>query len=566
MHSGNQPPRKAYMHSFKPPRVGRWAPLAAAILGSAVIAAPASAAGGVGGGGGAAVPTYQVSYNTASVLVTTDTGVAVGDPVTVKRGATTLGAGSIGGDAATGELGVNASHLAGATGCWDTSGFVPQILPGDIVDVAGQAVNIPAFTAEKPVVEGNSVVVRGTTGGTDPALLDVQLWPANAGRFGTIGGGSRQFIDTARPQGFSGTMTVDPAGNFVARFSSLGADFDMAAGATAIVEYDPAALAAVDANPTILVDYTAETPGPAPGCAQPSRPNEATGVSRAMISQPNLNTDLTVNGVGQPLAVATGVTLIDSVGRTVSAPALGGATWTANVPAAQLAGLSDGPIKIGSMFAFGAGGTVKGLLSKDTAAPAAPTSSVAGGTYTSTQNVALKASEGTIRYTTDGSAPTASSTAYSKAINVSSSQTIKAVAIDAAGNMSDVASFAYSIVAPAAAPAPVTVIAPSAPKLKLDALTLGSKYKLKTVRKRGFSMVVFAPEGAKFVRVRLLRNGKLITRVIRKVSSDGVMTVTLPTTKTGRRHLKRGTYKVQVAPGASASKFGVTTTRTVRIR
>jgi len=79
-------------------------------------------------------------------------------------------------------------------------------------------------------------------------------------------------------------------------------------------------------------------------------------------------------------------------------------------------------------------------------------------------------------------------------------------------------------------------------------------------------MVVFAPEGAKFVRVRLLRNGKLITRVIRKVGSDGVMTITLPSTKTGRRHLKRGTYKVQVAPGQTASKFGVTTTRTVRIR
>jgi|tagenome__1003787_1003787.scaffolds.fasta_scaffold20959512_2 hypothetical protein len=564
MHSGNQPPRKAHMHSFKPPRrVGRWAPLTAAILGSAAIAAPAGAAGG----GGAAVPTYQVGYNTASVLVTTDTGVGVGDAVTVTRGGTTLALGTVGGDPALGELGVNASHLAGDTGCWDTSGFVPQILPGDVVDVAGQAVNIPAFTAEKPVVEGNSVVVRGTTGGIDPALLDVQLWPANAGRFGTIGGGSRQFIDTARPQGFSGTMAVDPAGNFVARFSSLGADFDMAATSAAIVEYDPAALALVDANPTILVDYETSAPGAALGCSEPYRPNEATGVSRAMISQPNLGTDLTVNGVGQPLAVATGVTLTDSTGRTISAPAIGGATWTANVPAGQLAGLSDGPIKIGSTFAFGNGGTVKGLLSKDTLAPAAPTLSVAAGQYTSAQNVTLKASEGTIHYTTDGSDPTASSATYSKAINVASSKTIKAVTIDAAGNVSDVASSAYSIVAPAPAPAPQPVVAPiKAPKLKLDALTLGSRYKLKTVRKRGFSMVVFAPEGAKFVRVRLLRDGKLITRVIRKVSSDGVITVTLPTTKTGRRHLKRGTYKVQVAPGASASKFGTTTTRTVRIR
>ena len=79
-------------------------------------------------------------------------------------------------------------------------------------------------------------------------------------------------------------------------------------------------------------------------------------------------------------------------------------------------------------------------------------------------------------------------------------------------------------------------------------------------------MVVFAPEGAKFIKVRLLRNGHVITRMLRKVSKDGVMTIVLPTTKTGRRHLKRGTYKVQVTPGQSTSKFGVTTTRTVRIR
>src|SRR4051812_49302403 len=78
--------------------------------------------------------------------------------------------------------------------------------------------------------------------------------------------------------------------------------------------------------------------------------------------------------------------------------------------------------------------------------------------------------------------------------------------------------------------------------------------KLKTVRKRGISMVIFAPEGAKVVKVRLLRNGRVITRVVRKVSKDGVMTVVLPSTKQGRRHLKRGVYKVQVTPGASSSR------------
>jgi hypothetical protein len=261
------------------------------------------------------------------------------------------------------------------------------------------------------------------------------------------------------------------------------------------------------------------------------------------------------------------VTLVDSAGKTVSAPASGGAAWTATVPAAQLQGLADGPIRVGSTHSIGKGATVKGLLSKDATAPAAPTASVASGLYTSTQSVSLKAAEGTIRYTTNGSDPTSASTAYTNAISVASSQTIKAVAVDAAGNVSPVSAFDYKIGAPAVAPAPAAVAAPSvAPRLRLDALTLSSRYSLRTVRKRGISMVVFAPEGAKVVKVRLLRNGKVITRVVRRVGKDGVITVVLPSTKKGRAKLRRGTYKVQVTPGQSTKKYGVTTTRTVRIR
>ncbi|HEY3021106.1 MAG TPA: chitobiase/beta-hexosaminidase C-terminal domain-containing protein, partial [Solirubrobacteraceae bacterium] len=213
------------------------------------------------------------------------------------------------------------------------------------------------------------------------------------------------------------------------------------------------------------------------------------------------------------------------------------------------------------------GAAVDALLNKDTAAPAAPSASVASGTYTSAQNVELKAAEGTIRYTTDGSAPTASSTAYSKAITVSSTQTIKAVAVDAAGNLSSVASFDYTIAPPAAAPAPAPKPAPVAlPKLKLDALTVSNRMSLRSARKRGIHAVIFAPEGAKVVKIRLLRNGHVITRIVRKVTGDGVMTVALPSTKKGRRALRRGTYKLQVTAGQSTTSYGVTSTRTIRVR
>ncbi len=81
---------------------------------------------------------------------------------------------------------------------------------------------------------------------------------------------------------------------------------------------------------------------------------------------------------------------------------------------------------------------------------AAPTASVAAGTYTSTQSVTLTATgSNSIHYTTDGTTPTCSTgTTYSSAISISSSATVKAIACYANSNTSDVASFAYTISIP----------------------------------------------------------------------------------------------------------------------
>ena len=77
---------------------------------------------------------------------------------------------------------------------------------------------------------------------------------------------------------------------------------------------------------------------------------------------------------------------------------------------------------------------------------AAPTFSPAGGTYTTAQNVTLTCatSGANIYYTTDGTTPSASSTLYQGAITISTTTTLKAIAIKD-GISSEVAEAVYTI-------------------------------------------------------------------------------------------------------------------------
>ena len=83
-------------------------------------------------------------------------------------------------------------------------------------------------------------------------------------------------------------------------------------------------------------------------------------------------------------------------------------------------------------------------------AAATPTFSPAAGTYTSVQSVAISdtTTGAAIYYTTDGTTPTSSSTAYAGPIAVSSTETIQAIAVAAGYSNSAVASALYTIKLP----------------------------------------------------------------------------------------------------------------------
>src|SRR5208337_1320778 len=79
-----------------------------------------------------------------------------------------------------------------------------------------------------------------------------------------------------------------------------------------------------------------------------------------------------------------------------------------------------------------------------------PTFSPAAGTYGSSQTVTISdsTSGSTIYYTTNGTTPTTSSTKYTSAITVNSTETVKAIATASGYTNSAVGSAAYTFVAP----------------------------------------------------------------------------------------------------------------------
>ena len=59
---------------------------------------------------------------------------------------------------------------------------------------------------------------------------------------------------------------------------------------------------------------------------------------------------------------------------------------------------------------------------------------------------------------------------------------------------------------------------------------------------------------------------RVVAEVVRLVSRGRLLTVVLPRTRKGRHRLRRGAYRVAVAPGRSRTDYGVTSRRTVRLR
>ncbi len=462
------------MKKQPPPRMrtGRTALLAtaasAAVAATALTGAPASAT--LSGPGVAAGHNITVFHNIDFVAVF---GWGLGDTltVTVQRDGVPIGT-ATGAAVETPEgPGLEVNHgPAGAPlpgDCWE--GHTPDIRPGDVVSVTDGTVTDQVtvddirFTGNPSLAPNGDVLVpfvaRRANGNAVPAgFIDSAEFRAasnNQVRFEGV-------LVQAQPGGAPGEYQMRYRAPFTPTRNDRDNPFNQAQLRRALLgDGHSVGFGHVAPLPleSMLHDGLGDTPGPAPGCeAAPSAQWQVNSVAPGTLNLGNRANGLTVRGLSRD---ATGVTvaLSDNDPATTGNPtatatlsqATGQQTWTARFTPQDLSGLNR-TIRVTASIAL-ADGTItdssKTVL-KDVVRPNEPRASVAPGAYQRPKEVALRAGRAQIRYTLgNGSqaAPTArSGIRYTgRKIRITSTQVLKAVAIDAAGNVSTVARLRYRI-------------------------------------------------------------------------------------------------------------------------
>jgi hypothetical protein len=525
------------------------------------------------------------------------------------------------------------NHPGGA--CW--SGSTPNILAHDkvVVAPAGAAADVGEATTTADVHAsqafddgGGHVVINGTARNADGSPMDLSLIEqriVNAD-FLNVGVGKRDIRAVSDGSG-NGTLTADPlspanpdGAAWTAVYSGLTqAQRDAAvAGQTRVLGWQSANAAGDRLG--ITIHEVGEVGGPGFGGCPQRADYAATSSTPSAITKAasDARTPLAISGVSQD-ATAVSVTLSDEdsatpdlVGDATLLAAAGAQTWNVTFAPEQVDGLTDGTLTATGTYSVG-GGTVSGgklTIEKDIVAPDAPGATPGPGIYATSQAVTLDAPDpaAVIHYTANGSTPTAASPLAPAQLQITSSQTIKAVAIDPVGNVSAVSTFAFTILGsgpaagggtpsggpgtgtgaslipgpPAAAggtasagvatrpgpfvlPAPPVVAGVTARALALDRLTLASRISIKRVRAQGLPVSMRLRAGTKVVRFAVYRaragkpTGRALVTGVAVTPRAGSFRLVIRD-RALLRSLKTGRYVLRVQPGRSRSDLGAPTT------
>jgi hypothetical protein len=506
-----RPPSVPAQHST--PRLG-----SAVLIG--LLAASLSAAAVVGASAAsAAVPTapnnllvfpnrdfisvegYQDHVGQLATMTVTRSGVVVGSAQAV---------------VAVGDVAFEVNHPGGA--CWgDGTGLMvtPDILPGDVASISFDGVDAGDTRIQDGYVNADAVL------GTTLLPNDTVLVSGHVGA-GVIQDNTEQrIVDptlTAAAgkrdvRALPGPVTRSPQGPYSSGLAFNDADHTF----VATYVFDDPAVAQIAANASlgerllswestdaagnrqgVTIAEFGEVGGPGFGGCPASAFDAATLTAPQVLNSAVVAAggDLTISGVSYNSSEVS-VAVKDSAGITVgtatakavptplatatTVPLPGNQTWTTTIPISALDGVGDGrlelaittkrltagPLPTDSATEAAILGASKFLL-KDTRAPAAPSVSPGTGTYVGAQHVSVTgaADTTTLRYQLGGPAvadPTLNvGTPVTGQIVISSSQTLKVVGFDAAGNPSPVRAATFTINAPVT-PQPPVVTPPVPP-------------------------------------------------------------------------------------------------------
>lgn len=361
--------------------------------------------------------------------------------------------------ATAGDPSAEVNHPGGA--CW--IGSTPDLRPGDrvevlpssgagdattVLDVAAAAATVPPGTTGTVVVTGTAMQADGTRlplERLEQRIINPDLKLTDQGR--------RDLRATSDGAG-DGLLTyddpADPAnGSWTATYTGLSPAVVEAAlaGQTRIMAWQ-ATVGAERAGITIY--EVGEVGGPGMGGCPGRAEHAVTSSTPAAMNAGLLSgaDDFTVAGVSAGAGPAT-VSL--AVGAdTVTADEIvdhGNGTWSATFAAATWGVLPDGQAEALAHFEGSERSRPLSLL-KDTVVPLPPVASPGSGTYRSDQSVTLSSPDKddvTLHWTSDNTAPDVRSPRFTGQIAVTGDTTLRAVAVDRAGNTSAPAAFRYRI-------------------------------------------------------------------------------------------------------------------------
>ncbi|MEA2155792.1 MAG: large repetitive protein [Solirubrobacteraceae bacterium] len=555
-----------------------------------------------------------------------------GYTIRVIRNGVTIGS-AHGSSAADGILEVN--HPGGI--CWE--GTTPNILARDQVVATrdgdpltdGDAGTLVELSGTQAQEAGSQVIVHGTGHNGPGGTLDLGSIEQRIVNPDLLALGLKRDL-RAIPGGVfpDGALTADPVDpvlnpdgdHWTATYDGLDADQRAAAvaGQTRVLGWEQTNAAGDRLG--ISIYEVGEVGGPGFGGCPAGSNYAVTGSDRPAVTKAmkDAASSLTLSGVSQG-ASAVDVALSDGSTEiiepaSVPQPATGAQTWSVTFSAAQLASLKDGTLTASGSYTVTDPSDptkttkisgVSKTIAKDTVAPGDPGATPAPGTYRTSQTIALTGADSAaqIRYTVDGSDPTAASAIASGQLQVTSSMTFRAIAIDPVGNTSAISALTYVIdtpvqgtggtggpgpgaptgtsaagtpaagapAAPAAEPAAATPAAAAAvaasaaqPALALKQLGMAPRVKQRRAQKLGIRLVMRLSEGTEVVRIRIYRRTasglKLVSDGYRAPSSTAGLYRVTQSHLGLRRQLRRGSYEVQVTPGYSRSEPG----RTSRVR